>query len=108
MTAEIDATPGVSAGSGTHREMSIHFGSGAYECHILIFEEPGGGYVVRAAQLPGAWSQGETPGEAIANIREAIAGLLRVYLEDGEIPWSDSETTSDGEPWSEKWIVVDV
>ncbi len=33
----------------------------------------GGGFLARAPDLPGCMSDGETPEEAVANVREAIA-----------------------------------
>jgi predicted RNase H-like HicB family nuclease len=46
--------------------------------YTLILEEVDGGYVARVPVLPGCVSQGDTRGEALTNIREAMA----VYLED--------------------------
>ena len=36
-----------------------------------------GGYIVSCPAIKGCHSQGETIGEALANIREAIAGCLK-------------------------------
>ena len=43
-----------------------------------------GGFVVECPAIPGCISQGETVEEALANIREAIAGCLEVLAEKGE------------------------
>lgn len=45
---------------------------------VVLEQEVDGGYVVSVPALPGCVSQGDTRGEAIANIREAID----VYLAD--------------------------
>ena len=45
---------------------------------VVLEQEVGGGYVVSVPALPGCVSQGDTRGEAIDNIREAID----VYLAD--------------------------
>lgn len=46
-------------------------------------------YCVRAADLPGCVSQGETLDEALTNIAEAFQGVAEAYLErDGKIPWT--------------------
>jgi antitoxin HicB len=45
---------------------------------VVLEQETDGGYVVSVPALPGCVSQGDTRGEAIANIREAID----VYLTD--------------------------
>lgn len=39
---------------------------------VILQPEPEGGYSVYVPALPGCASQGETPEEALANIREAI------------------------------------
>lgn len=43
---------------------------------VLRQDEEDGGYVATCPALPGCVSQGETRGEALANIREAIQGVL--------------------------------
>ena len=48
---------------------------------VLEQDEEDGGYVVRCPALPGCVSQGETREEALANIREAIEGVLQVLNE---------------------------
>jgi len=40
-----------------------------------------GGYVVHCPALKGCWSQGETMGEALDNIVDAISGWLAVHIE---------------------------
>jgi predicted RNase H-like HicB family nuclease len=40
-------------------------------------------YVVECPSLPGCVSQGKTPEEALANIREAIEGILEVRRSKG-------------------------
>jgi len=45
------------------------------------------GWVADIPELPGCISQGETPDEAVASVRDAMAGWISVALEDGrEIP----------------------
>jgi antitoxin HicB len=43
---------------------------------VVLTREGGGGYSVAVPALPGCTSQGETRAEALAMIREAIAGYL--------------------------------
>jgi predicted RNase H-like HicB family nuclease len=45
---------------------------------VVLEQEADGGFVASVPTLPGCISQGDTRGEALTNIREAIA----VYLED--------------------------
>lgn len=46
--------------------------------HVQLEKAEEGGYVVTCPALPGCVTQGETPEEAIANVREAIQGWLEV------------------------------
>jgi predicted RNase H-like HicB family nuclease len=46
--------------------------------YTVVLEQETDGYIVSVPVLPGCVSQGGTRGEALANIREAIA----LYLED--------------------------
>ena len=47
-------------------------------------EEGNEGWVAEVDELPGCLSQGETPDEAVANVRDAMAGWISVALEDGQ------------------------
>ena len=49
----------------------------------VIHAEPTGGYWGEVPALPGCYSQGETVDELLANLREAIAGVLEVMHEEG-------------------------
>ncbi len=52
-----------------------------------------GGYVVDVPVLPGCHTQGDTPDEAIANAREAIAVWIKSADKDGEpIPEEQGHT----------------
>lgn len=53
---------------------------------VVIHEEPGGGFWGEVPALPGCYSQGETVDELLANMREAIAGVLEVLREEGRKP----------------------
>jgi antitoxin HicB len=48
---------------------------------IEILPEPEGGYFIRVKELPGCFSQGETPEEAFRNIQEAKHLWLEVAIE---------------------------
>jgi antitoxin HicB len=50
----------------------------------MIPDPEAGGYVVRVPDLPGCLSQGDSPDEAIAMIRDAMRGWLTVALEHGD------------------------
>lgn len=49
-----------------------------------LIPEPEGGWFVRIKELPGCMSQGDTPEEAMAMIKDAMQGWLEVALEHGQ------------------------
>lgn len=51
---------------------------------IILVPDEDGGYTVSVPSLPGCISQGDTPEEAIANIKEAIELYIEVLEEDGK------------------------
>lgn len=51
-----------------------------------MHEDPDGGFWAEVPALPGCYSQGETVDEFKNNIREAIAGVLKVSKEQGLEP----------------------
>jgi predicted RNase H-like HicB family nuclease len=53
---------------------------------VVIHEEAEGGFWTEVPALPGCYSQGESIDELLANVREAIAGVLEVMKERGARP----------------------
>jgi len=51
---------------------------------IELISDLEGGWFATIKELPGCMTQGETPEEALAMIRDAQAGWLSVALEDGD------------------------
>ena len=51
---------------------------------VLIHEAEEGGFWAEVPALPGCFSQGETPEEAIANVKEAIESHLEALREDNQ------------------------
>ena len=49
-----------------------------------------GGYSVSVPAVPGALSEGDTRTETLANIREALEGVLEVMDEDGQLPLQET------------------
>ena len=45
--------------------------------------EDGGGFVAFVPDLPGCMSDGETPEQALTNVRDAIAAWVEAAAEDG-------------------------
>ncbi len=56
---------------------------------VVIHEEPEGGFWAEVPALPGCYSQGETVDELMANVREAISGVLEVMAANGTQPESN-------------------
>ncbi|HEY3789760.1 MAG TPA: type II toxin-antitoxin system HicB family antitoxin [Urbifossiella sp.] len=68
-------------------------------CLVYLIPEEEGGFSVLAAELPGVASQGETEEEALSNIREAFAGAIQCYQQEGRrVPWLT--TPEEPEPGS--------
>jgi len=58
---------------------------------VLIHEAEEGGFWAEVPSLPGCFSQGETPEETIANIKEAMESHLEALREDNqELPAEDN------------------
>jgi len=51
---------------------------------VVLRKEKEGGYSVQCLELPGAISEGDTKGEALRNIREAVQGYLEAFPEEAE------------------------
>jgi len=67
-----------------------------------LTEEEGGGYLIEFPDLPGCMSDGETPEEAIVNVRDALKCCLLTMREfEDPIPPPDSSTTPSGQ-WRQR------
>jgi predicted RNase H-like HicB family nuclease len=53
---------------------------------VVVHGEAEGGFWAEAPALPGCYSQGESVDELMANVREAITGVLEVMRERGARP----------------------
>jgi antitoxin HicB len=59
----------------------------AYDFKVILEPDETGGYVATCPSLAGCYSQGDTVGEALANIREAIELCLEDMRDQGgQIP----------------------
>jgi predicted RNase H-like HicB family nuclease len=56
---------------------------------VVIHQEPEGGFWAEVPALPGCYSQGESIEQLMDNIREAIAGVLEVWKDEGRQPESN-------------------
>jgi predicted RNase H-like HicB family nuclease len=82
-------------------------GKNCYVCRATIFRDPETSrYTALAKRLPGCISEGDTIEEAIANIREAFAGVVSSYISHHEIiPWEDV-VIEDSDVTVEKSVAV--
>ena len=55
-----------------------------YDFKVILEPDESGGYVISCPSLPGCYSQGENPEEAMENIKEAIALCLEDMESQGE------------------------
>lgn len=66
-----------------------HADPGLYRCGVVLTPEPDGGYSVTVPALRGVASQGETVADALANVTEAMEGVLESYAARGvPVPWT--------------------
>ncbi len=66
---------------------------------VLIEQDEDGVFVAEAPSLPGCISQGATRSEALANIKEAIAGYIKSLEAHGEpVPPSITEEVVEVTP----------
>ena len=80
----------------------------AYRCHICIIKEDDGTFSAIVLNLPGCGSCGDTEEAAIANVREAVLGVIESHHEaDEAIPWRDADNSDIPNGAKQKWILVD-
>ena len=65
-----------------------------------IFQRDGNWWVATAVEIPGAFSQGQTLGEARANLLDAVRELLLARRELVE-----AELSGDAEVWREELVL---
>ena len=53
------------------------------EFDVILEAQDDGGYVASVPDLPGVWTQGDTREEAVAMVKDAIAGYLETLEELG-------------------------
>ncbi|MBN2292641.1 MAG: type II toxin-antitoxin system HicB family antitoxin [Pirellulales bacterium] len=80
----------------------------AYRCHICTIKEDDSTFSAIVLNLPGCGSCGDTEEEAIANVREAVLGVIESHRAANEpIPWCDAENNDIPNGAKRKWILVD-
>ena len=58
--------------------------------HVVIEQDEAGYYVVEVPALPGCLSQGKAHAEALANVKEAVAGWLETMEAKTELDLNQS------------------
>ena len=51
---------------------------------LVLTAQPEGGYTVTCPTLPELVTEGETPEEALANVRDALVAVLEIYEDLGK------------------------
>jgi predicted RNase H-like HicB family nuclease len=93
----------------TDGEWKVHPSGAAYRCQVYLIPEDDGRFSVIASTLPGVASQGKDEQDALANIREALAGAIQVYRDEKKkIPWKERPDEPDVPGTLTRWIVVHV
>ena len=74
----------------------------------LIFSpQPEGGFTVTSPVLPELLTEGDTLGEAYANVSDALAAVLELYAEQGRSLPESTKVGAAGEViWSESLVEV--
>lgn len=81
----------------------------AIECRAILCPEEDGGFSAIVRDLPGAVSQGDTEDEALANLREAFAGLVVAYRDSNQpIPFCARDPAASIAGCKHRWILVNV
>lgn len=67
--------------------------------HRVIFGDPVDGYMGEVPELPGCYTSGDTPAEALSNLEEAMAAWVESCLISGDsIPDPATSLTAVGGP----------
>ena len=74
-----------------------------YRVPLLFSPQPEGGFTVTSPALPELVTEGDSLAEAFANVRDALAAVVELYVEEGrslpitvtlpasgEVVWSDA------------------
>ena len=85
-----------------------HSSQNSYHCDVCLIREDDDTFSALVLNLPGAGSCGANQAEAMANVREAVLGLIESYGKAGDtVPWRDSLSAEAPEGTVErKWILV--
>ncbi len=73
-----------------------------YKIPLIFSLQPEGGYTVTSPLIPELITEGDTPEEALANVKDALAAVLELYQDLGKVwPQSTKVTDTSGPVWFE-------
>jgi antitoxin HicB len=74
---------------------------------VVLSPQPEGGYTVTSPVLPELVTEGETPDEALENVRDALSAVLELYDELGRsLPPNVEQHADDGPIWLETMVAL--
>jgi predicted RNase H-like HicB family nuclease len=79
----------------------------SFRCHVAITTEEEGDYSAIVLNLPGVGGCGDTVGEALAELKDAVKAAIASYRKSGEpIPWCDEAASDIPNGADLRWVVV--
>ena len=73
-----------------------------YRVPLILTPQPEGGYTVTSPLLPELVTEGDSVGEALANVKDALAAVIEIYEDLGRsLPESTRLPDSDQPLWCE-------
>lgn len=73
-----------------------------YKVPLLLSPQPEGGFTVTSPLLPELVTEGDTVEEALANVRDALAGVVEIYEDLGRtLPVNIQVTNTNDALWLE-------
>lgn len=69
-----------------------------YKVPLIMTPQPEGGYTVTSPLLPELITEGDTIGDTLENVRDALAAVIELYAELGRAPASEHADT--GHKWA--------
>ncbi len=76
-----------------------------YKVPLIMTPQPEGGYTVTSPLLPELITEGDTIGDTLENVRDALAAVIELYAELGRpLPQSTQIPDTGGPVWFETLI----
>lgn len=78
-----------------------------YKVPLVLSPQPEGGFTVTSPVLPELVTEGDTVGEALANVQDALAAVIETYEDLGRpLPASSRLPDESGPVWLETLVVA--